>query len=700
MIKPKTINSDLTRLPSALTPLTSLNHWLLWRWEIERGKWTKPPYSAADLGTKAKTDDPRTWSSYLAAIAAARTVNADGIGFVLRDTLFDVVDLDHCVDAETGEIDAWAQIWLEMVNGAYIERTPSGEGLRIIGAVNAAAKLHRRWRVQDAREKAGIEIYRNCERYITVTGAQLGDCQQLTQIDLLDRIKAHYDGGKTNGAKRNNDSSGGFDFNKAGKADSKSIDYDEIIRTGAPEGQRSELFQACVWHLAAKHRSIDEIVAELAQYPNGIAYKYAADKRLRAEVERSYEKWRNSRSTTTDKTNQQEPEEPSIWDTTDKNGIPRPTRTNARRALRALDIKCRYDEFHDTLLVEGNTAQNRLTNIDHTALRLSLKIQKAFGFDPGPRYTLEAIIQIALENRFDPVADYLGGLQWDGTARLDRWMIDYLGAEDTELNRAFGRIALIAAVRRVRRPGCKFDPIVVLEGPMGTQKSKAIETLAGTENFSDQTILGARDREQQELLAGVWLFEIAELSGIRRTEVEHIKAFASRTHDRARPAYGRSRVDQPRRCVLFATTNDDQYLKAADRRFWPVKTGQINIDALKRDRDQLWAEAAQQEREGASLVLDWKLWATAHAEQEAREEADPWDDILIEVAGNQEQGEERAFSRDLLTTVLGIHPSKQRDIDNKRLARCMRRVGWSGPKTIRVGDKNAKGFSRSCQLKL
>jgi putative DNA primase/helicase len=98
------------------------------------------------------------------------------------------------------------------------------------------------------------------------------------------------------------------------------------------------------------------------------------------------------------------------------------------------------------------------------------------------------------------------------------------------------------------------------------------------------------------LLAGVWLFEIAELSNIRKTEVEHIKAFASRTHDRARPAYGRTRVDQPRRCILFATTNEDRYLKMADHRFWPVRTTTIDIEALKRDRDQRCSSAAQTPR--------------------------------------------------------------------------------------------------------
>jgi predicted P-loop ATPase len=228
---------------------------------------------------------------------------------------------------------------------------------------------------------------------------------------------------------------------------------------------------------------------------------------------------------------------------------------------------------------------------------------------------------------------------------------------------------------------------------MGTEKSTAIEVLAGSENFSDQTILGVRDREAQELLAGIWLFEIAELSNIRRTEVEHIKAFASRTVDRARPAYGRTRIDQPRRCILFATTNNDQYLKEHDRRFWPIKTTAINIAALRRDRDQLWAEAAAKEP-GASIVLGRDLWNAAGDEQKARQEHGPWDDKLTDAAGTIEQGEERVSSSDLLETALGIHISKQRDVDYKRLGRCMRRLGWDGPKNLRVGDQLTKGYSR------
>ena len=696
--KPQSQNADLSHLPLALQPLCQLPRWVLWQWIKRVDKWTKPPFTP--FGTKAESDNPKTWADYLTIIETLRQSNGtfDGIGFMLCGTDLAAIDLDHCLD-QNGNPDAWAQAWIEMANGAYIERTPSGEGLRIIG-IDPGKKLQRRWTIEGAREDAAIEIYRNCNRYITITGAQIGDCTELQPIDAA-KIEAHYDAIKgswktTKGKKKKaaepknaNKNNSQFDFNDAGPQ--SSIDFDEVIRKGAPNGQRSELFQACVWHLAARGLSLEQIIAELEHYPHGIGEKYAG--RLREEIERSYEKWQAERQPTP-ADDAEEPEEAKGWKETDKYGNPRPTCTNTRRALRAFGINCRYDVFHDKLLVESPIIRRR-DNLDQTVQILRTKIEKAYGFDPGTTNTHDALIQLCLENEFDPVLDYLNALTWDGTPRLERWLVIYAGAADTELNREFGRIALVAAVRRVRHPGIKFDPIIVLEGPMGTNKSKAIETLAGIENFSDQSIFGVRDREQQEQLAGIWLYEIAELSNIRKTEVEHIKAFASRTHDRARPAYGRVRVDQPRRCILFATTNNDQYLKEPDRRFWPMKTTNIDIEALKRDRDQLWAEAAQREREGASIVLQHELWEAARVEQEAREDHDPWDDKLAEASGTVEQGEERVSSADLLETVLGIHISKQRDVDFKRLGRCMRRLGWGGPKKTMIAGKQVKGYIRS-----
>jgi len=424
------------------------------------------------------------------------------------------------------------------------------------------------------------------------------------------------------------------------------------------------------------------------------ARKYVDGNRLRVEVERSYEKWIGERTVPpAGAAGDQEPDEEDKWESVNKNGIPNPTCTNARRAQRALGIRCRYDVFHDKVLVESKGIKPRV-DLDHTVLALRSKIHKAYKFDPGSVNTRDAILQLALENEFDPVADYLDALDWDGAPRLERWAVTYLGADDTELNREFGRLALIAAVRRVRHPGTKFDQIIVLEGEGGTEKSMVIVIVCGEGNFCDQPIFGKHDKEQQELLAGVWLYEIAELTGIRRAEMEHIKAFASRTHDRARPAYGRTRIDRPRRCILFATTNDQEYLKEDDRRFWPIRTTTINTEALRRDRDQLWAEAAQREREGVSIVLRRDLWEVARVEQQAREEHDPWDDKLADLIGDRENGEERTTSADILTDVLGIPISKQRDFDYKKLGRCMRRLGWTGPKKLRKGNRLAMGYTR------
>jgi predicted P-loop ATPase len=251
------------------------------------------------------------------------------------------------------------------------------------------------------------------------------------------------------------------------------------------------------------------------------------------------------------------------WRGVNKEGKPLRSCPNTAIAIKRLGVECRYDEFHDRLLVRGDIVERydgELT--DHVCALLRVVIGDKFGFDPGRDHVFDAAVQLCLLNKFDPVCDYLDGLEWDGVSRIDTWLSDYLSADRTVLNNAISRLALVAAVRRARVPGCKFDQIIVLEGVEGTMKSTAVLVLAGEENFSDQTILGLNDQQQQERLRGRWLYEIADLSGMERSEVEHIKAFASRTRDRARPAYGRCLVEQPRRCVLFATTNADAYLRS------------------------------------------------------------------------------------------------------------------------------------------
>ena len=279
-------------------------------------------------------------------------------------------------------------------------------------------------------------------------------------------------------------------------------------------------------------------------------------------------------------------------------------------------------------------------------------------------------------------------------------MTTYLGAEDTPLNAAIGRIVLIAAVRRIREPGVKFDTILVLEGKQGAGKSSAIRILAGSDNFSDQDILTLDGKAQMELLEGVWFYELCELEGLSRADISKVRAFASRSVDQGRAAYARFKETRPRQCVLIGTTNDDKYLRdmTGNRRFWPVKVKKIDLQSLERDRDQLFAEAAYWEEKGESLALPEELWPVPQIEQEARLEDDPWLDILSGLDPStldQVAGMVRVSSSNLLQIYLELEVNRQQQFHTKRLALVMRKLGWEGPAPMKMQDnKVVRGYQR------
>lgn len=379
------------------------------------------------------------------------------------------------------------------------------------------------------------------------------------------------------------------------------------------------------------------------------------------------------------------------------------TCANAIEAIKGLGIACEGDRFHERYRVGGQVMEQWAGELSDAMVQIvRVLIRERFQFDPGKQHTGDALEQECLCHSYHPIKNYFDLLQWDGVKRLDTWMIRYLGAADDVFNRQVSRLSLVAAVRRVLQPGCKFDHIIVLEGPEGRGKSSAIEILAGSENFSDQSILTLDDKGQQEAVQGVWLYEIADLAGHSRAEVERVKAFVSRTTDRARPAYGRHRVDRSRTCVFFATTNDRTYLKSqtGNRRFLPAECGAIDLEGLRRDRNQLWAEALVIERADASLVLDPKLWSVAAERQESRRDHDPWDDKLEHLhkhtsCKTTKSGVHKIWSRDILDAVLQIPITQQGDVVSKRLAYALRRLGWDGPKLVRIMEEVGRGYTKT-----
>ena len=207
---------------------------------------------------------------------------------------------------------------------------------------------------------------------------------------------------------------------------------------------------------------------------------------------------------------------------------------------------------------------------------------------------------------FHPVRDYLDSLKWDGTHRLDQWLQTAFGALDSAYTRDIGAKTLIAAVRRIRQPGCKFDFMLILEGPQGIGKSTAVQTLFSVPWFSDTINHDLGHKDAAIGLVGVWGLELAEIAQFIRNDVETIKAFLGRTTDKYRPPYGRTDVTRPRQGVVVGTTNKDDYLRddTGNRRFWPFRCTRADVEWISLNRDQLWAEASAREDAGEPTYLE------------------------------------------------------------------------------------------------
>jgi predicted P-loop ATPase len=285
----------------------------------------------------------------------------------------------------------------------------------------------------------------------------------------------------------------------------------------------------------------------------------------------------------------------------------------------------------------------------------------------------QAVQTAARDRPFHPVKTYLQGLHWDGVERIAGWLSTYLGAEDTEYSRAVGSRWLISAIARVFRPGAKADCCLILEGPQGIRKSTALRTLAG-DYFTDELAdLGSKDAAMQ--IRGVWIIELSELDSLSHSEVARIKAFMSRTTDRFRPPYGMRLVESPRQCIFAGTVNHSTYLRdeTGGRRFWPIACGRIDVDALARDRDQLWAEAKARFERGAVWWLETTdLVQMASDQQIERYEGDPWEEVIgpwVDCRPNVSMSE-------VLEKCLQKAQALWTQTDKNRAARCLRSLGW------------------------
>jgi putative DNA primase/helicase len=211
------------------------------------------------------------------------------------------------------------------------------------------------------------------------------------------------------------------------------------------------------------------------------------------------------------------------------------------------------------------------------------------------RQDIDAAIQVACRaHSYNPLTDWLRSLKWDGRIRLPTWLATYLGVTSSTFASQTGTWWLVQAVARALRPGCQADYVLVLEGPQGKRKSSALRALCPNRDWFLSHLPDVRDYERAaHAVQGRWIGEIGELDSLKRAAQSRIKDFLTLTDDTFRPPYGRHVVTRPRTCVLAGTTNDQQYLDdpTGGRRFWPSACARIDVPAIVRDRDQIWAEA-------------------------------------------------------------------------------------------------------------
>ena len=297
------------------------------------------------------------------------------------------------------------------------------------------------------------------------------------------------------------------------------------------------------------------------------------------------------------------------------------------------DLFAGYDGVVGGLPWNKNATQ--WTDTDDANLRVWL--EKNYDIT-GKEKIADALTSVLTRHSYHPIRDYLNGLTWDGTPRLERLIIDYIGAEDTELNRVMTRKHFTAAVTRVFKPGCKYDYCLVMTGPEGAGKSTLLNKMGG--QWFNDSITTTEGKEGMDQLRRAWIIEMGELASIKRSDVESIKAYLSKRVDIYRAAYARRTAEHPRQCIFCGTTNEALFLKGdnGNRRFWIIAVDPTLRkytawqDAIDRDRDQLWAEAVHYYKQGEKLYLDDRL--EAQAKQRQAEYNDDHDDPLADMLLN------------------------------------------------------------------
>jgi predicted P-loop ATPase len=426
--------------------------------------------------------------------------------------------------------------------------------------------------------------------------------------------------------------------------------------------------------LIRKDFSDAEIKLLIQAFPQGAGARYAEGKDLEADIKRVRQKvwgaWTSAAQ--------------PAWLATcvTENGRPMSTLINVMIALRndpGVKEALAYDEMLRASMLmhacDGDPDFSPRPVTDADVGHLQEWLQAAGLRKVGAITVHQAVGLRTSERTFHPVRNYLEALAWDGQPRLATWLSVHLGAEATPYTEAIGRMFMIAMVARIFQPGCQSDYMLVLEGSQGELKSNACRILGGP-YFSDHLPdIATAGKDVSQHLRGKWLIEVTEMHAMSRAETSLLKAFITRTSERYRPSYGRGEAFEPRQCLFIGTTNKSIYLRdeTGGRRFWPVTCGKIDVEALARDRDQLFAEAVALYRHGEPWWPS-RDFERAHIlpEQDNRFETDIWEEPIAEFL----RLKDKVTVGEVARNALFLDTARTGTTDQRRIAAVLEHLHW------------------------
>ena len=648
--------------------------WVCWKAEKVGGRMTKVPYTVT--GRKASSTDESTWTDFKTAKAASVKFSGVGVVFTPAKTLLGI-DIDHVL--EDGKlIGEHAAAIKALITEAdtYTEVSPSGTGLHLYLKINGPLEL-------TANRHAPFEAYTS-GRYFTYTEQPFGKAKTIRLITAVEAVRLltiiGYPWGKAavvpNGTKPlsvASDDDTAAPLTKATPSggtgstftDAELLNHMFAAKSGA---KTQKLYEG---DISAHSKDYSRADAALL---NHLAFWSGKDA---AQMERI---WLASPLGSREKTQQRQDyrtrsidsaianckevysPSPRVLDdihgldllftiNSQKDKVYTQNTENMCRILRhhpEFAGRLRFDGFTDVIEYRPHEEWRPFEDADVLIFQTRISIIFSAFRKVGKDMIFDATVKVAKENTIDSAADFIKAIKYDGVARIDTWLSSTYGVEDNVYHRAVGANWIKGLVKRIIDPGCKFDHVLVLEGPQGSKKSTSLLVLGEINkrtNWHVETTMSTESKDFFEQFTGKAIIEFSEGETLSRTEVKKMKAIITTQVDRFRPSYGRVSVDHPRRCVFAMTTNQDEYLKdeTGNRRWLPVRLvrHEADIEWLRANRDQLLAEAYHRVVEKRETIYEFPAEETLR-EQDMRRVSDPNEERICHWYLNELKDDARA----------------------------------------------------------